>query len=194
MKTLYYLTLAILISLPAAASAHGPTRQKVEETITLTAPTDKVWEVVGDFSGLHNWHPAIKSTRMEGDTVRVLTLAGEGEPTITEELKKLDDDNMMMKYKIIDMSVVKSVAYRGKQYDVPVLPVNNYLSIIKVKAVEGGSEVTWTGKFYRVYMLNYDTSEPRYPEGLGDKEAVETIRSVYRSGLDNLKTLVEGGG
>jgi hypothetical protein len=41
MKTLYYLTLAILIGLPAAASAHGPTRQKVEETITITAPTER---------------------------------------------------------------------------------------------------------------------------------------------------------
>ena len=192
MKQLHNLALAILIGLPAVAWGHGPTRQKVEETVTINAPTDKVWEIVGDFSGLHNWHPAIASTSMENDKVRVLTLAGEGAPRITEELKKLDDDNMMLKYKIIDMSIVKSVDYKGKLYDVPVLPVNNYQSVIKVEPVEGGSEVTWSGKFYRVYMLNYDTSEPRYPEGLGDKEAVDTMKSVYRSGLDNLKTLAEG--
>ncbi len=192
MKKIFRLALFTLIAVPMMATAHGPSRQKVVEKIVINASPDKVWAVVGDFAGIHKWHPAVVSTQMEGDKKRILTIGEEGGPTITEELKKLDDENMMMKYKIVDMSTVKTVEYKGKKYDVPTVPVKNYLSIIKVKPVDDGSEVTWTGKFYRVYQLNYDKTEPRYPEGLGDEDAVKAVTGIYKSGLENLKKVVEG--
>ena len=108
---------------------------------------------------------------MEGDKKRVLTVGEEGGPTITEDLKQLDDEKMILKYKIVDMSVVGSEEHLGKKYDVPTVPVHNYLSTISLKAVDGGTEVTWSGKFYRVFQLNYEKTEPRYPKGLGDEDA-----------------------
>lgn len=192
MKKLSGILMVTMMLIPAMTNAHGPSRLKVEETITINAAPEKVWELVGDFSGLHKWHPAVFSTTMKSDQQRVLTLGEEGGPTITEDLKELNDEDMMLKYKIVDMSTVKTVEYKGQQYDVPTVPVNNYLSIISVKPVDGGSEVTWTGKFYRSYQLNYDTKEPRYPEGLGDEEAVTAVQGIYKSGLENLKAVAEG--
>ena len=60
-----------------SAFAHGPTRQKVTETVTINAPADKVWAVMGNFQDM-SWHPAIASTKGEGgndkDAKRTLTL------------------------------------------------------------------------------------------------------------------------
>lgn len=192
MKKFLKLAVSAVMLLPMIATAHGPSRQQVVEKITINAAPEKVWEVVGDFGGLHKWHPMIADTKLEGEKVRVLTVDAEGSPTITEDLKQLDDGKMMIKYKIKAMDNVKQVEYKGATYDVPAVPVSNYLSFIKVAPVDGGSEVTWTGKFYRVYQLNYDKTEPRYPEGLGDEDAVAVVTEIYKAGLTNLKEMLEG--
>ena len=192
MKRLLTIIFAAFVIVPTAALAHGPSRQKVVETITVDAAPDKVWAVISDFGAIHEWHPAIKTSEMDGDSTRVVTLDAEGDPTITEELKTSDDEKMMLKYKIADQTIVKSVDFREVTYEVPVVPVENYLSIMTVKAAEGGSEVTWTGKFYRVYQLNYYKDEPRYPQGLGDDEAIEAVTAIYKTGLENLKQVIEG--
>lgn len=200
MKKILSFALAAMMAIPMMASAHGPSRQKVVETIVINASPEKVWAMVGDFQGLHNWHPDVVSTEMNGEN-RVLSLAQSEEDknaekdvsTITEELKKLDNEKMTIKYKIVDMSSDKTVSYKEIKYDVPTIPVHNYLGTITVKAVDGGSEVTWTGKFYRVYQLNYDKVEPRYPEGLGDQDGVDAVTSIYKAGLENLKKICEAG-
>ena len=46
----------VLAVAPLAAEAHGPTRQKVTETVEIAAPPEKVWAVVGDFQDM-SWHP-----------------------------------------------------------------------------------------------------------------------------------------
>ena len=192
MKKILSIALVAMMAIPMIASAHGPSRQKVVEKIVINASPDKVWKVVGDFSGLDKWLPPVHSLKMEGDDKRVLTIGKEGGPTITEKLLKADDEKMMMKYRIVDMSVVGQEEHLGKSYDVPTLPVHNYLSIITVKPVDGGSEVTWMGKFYRVFPLNYERTEPRYPKGLGDEDGVKAVTDIYKTGLENLKKVVEG--
>ena len=47
---------ALAAALPAAA--HGPTRQKVTETISIDATPDAVWSRIKDFDALSKWHPA----------------------------------------------------------------------------------------------------------------------------------------
>ncbi len=192
MKKILTIALAALLAAPLIASAHGPSRQKVVEKIVINAPLDKVWAVVGDFSSIGKWLPAVKSVKMLDDKTRQLTLNAEGNPTITENLKQRDDENKMVKYKIIKQDTVKTEDFRGTKYDVPAVPVKNYLSIMRLSAVDGGTEVSWIGKFYRVYQLNYYEDEPRWPEGLSDEDAVNTITAIYKSGLEGLKKLVEG--
>lgn len=184
-KLLQFFATALMI-VPMLATAHGPTRQQVNETVFINAAPEKVWEVVSDFSGLHKWHPAVASTEMKGDNVRVLTIKADGNPTITEELKKIDNEKMMMIYTIKDMSVVKTITFNSKDTPYYTLPVNNYKAWLSVKAKDGGSEVTWKAKFYRSFMDN-----PPVPEGQSDADAVEAIKGVATAGLNNLKAILE---
>ncbi|HDY86090.1 hypothetical protein LCGC14_0855960 [marine sediment metagenome] len=186
MKKLLHVIAAVMIAVPMLASAHGPTRQMVEEKIVIKAPPEKVWAMVKDFGALDKWHPAVASLELKDEKTRVLTLASEGHPTITEELESVNDEKMMLIYKIIDMSVVKTITFNSKDTPYYTLPINNYKSWISVKAVDGGSEVKWKGKFYRSFMDN-----PPVPEGQSDKDAMATVQAVYTSGLENLKTIME---
>ncbi len=186
MKKFLLLIATALIAIPLVASAHGPTRQQVKEKITINAAPEKVWAMIKDFGGLHNWHPAVASTELTDDKTRVLTLKSEGNPTITEQLVKVDDEKMMLTYKIVGMSVVKTITFNSKDTPYFTLPVSTYKSWISVKAVDGGSEVLWKGKFYRSFMDN-----PPVPEGQSDKDAANTISAVYKAGLENLKVVLE---
>ncbi len=166
--------LAVSLSLPAAA--HGPTRQKVTETIEINAPAEKVWGVIGNFQDM-SWHPAVEKTEGEGgndaDATRKLTLGGGG--VIEEKLRKLDADGRSYKYEITNV-------------DVKVLPVNNYSASLNVADEGGKSIVTWKGAFYRGYMNN----DP--PDDLNDEAAVKAVTGVYKAGLEALKKSLEAGG
>ena len=65
------------------AFAHGPSRLKVTESVTINAEPAKVWAKVGDFNGMPGWHPAVaESKASDGNNVgsrRTLTLKGGGE-------------------------------------------------------------------------------------------------------------------
>jgi hypothetical protein len=164
------------VALTVPASAHGPTRQKVTETIEINAPADKVWSVIGNFQDM-SWHPLVTKTEGEGGSnagaKRTLTLEGGG--IIKEELLDVDAAEMKLKYKIAEV-------------DVKVLPVNNYSAWLSVAEEGGKSVVTWKGAFYRGYMNNNP------PPELNDEAAVKAVKGVYRSGLDNLKKVLEAGG
>lgn len=154
------------------ASAHGPTRQKVVEQVTIDAPADKVWAVVGNFDSLKNWHPAVQSSAADhgndADSQRLVTLKSGG--TLSERLEAYDAAKM--KY-----------SYRAK--DGGALPVTNYTSTVSVKAEGAKSIVEWRGAFYRGHPNN----DP--PPELNDEAAVKAVTEVYQAGLANLKALVE---
>jgi hypothetical protein len=167
--------IAILASLSAVASAHGPSRQKVTETIEINAPLDKVWAVVGNFQDM-SWHPAVAKTEGKGgndaNATRTLTLKSGG--TIDEQLDRYDADE-------------HSYSYEITKVDVKVLPVNDYSSRISVTADGDKSIVEWHGAFYRGYMLN----DP--PPELNDEVAVNAVTGIYKDGLAALKKKIEGG-
>ena len=169
------LTVALLGLLPAVALAHGPSRQKVVETIEINAPADKVWAVIGNFQDM-GWHPAFAKTEGTGgndaNATRKLTLASGG--TIEEKLNKYDTDG-------------KSLSYEITSVDVKVVPVSNYSSTISVKGDGDKSTVEWKGAFYRGYVNN----DP--PPELSDEAAVKAITGVFKDGLAALKKKIEGG-
>ena len=166
------LTLAGGLSMAATALAHGPTRQKVVEKITINAPADKVWATIKDFDALAKWHPAVaKSPADKGNTegsVRKLELKGGGQ--LEETLERYNEAG-------------KSYSYRAK--DGGALPVSNYTSTITVSGEGNTSTVEWRGAFYRAYPNNNP------PPDQNDEAAVKAITGVYQSGLANLKKLVE---
>lgn len=172
MKKLFAVLAAAL--LPFAASAHGPSPQKVVETVTIKAPPAKVWALVGDFNGISKWHPTVTDSKAEtkgADTFRTLTLKDGS--TTQERLKGKDDASMQLKYEITGGT----------------LPVSDYYSIISVKPGANANESTveWMARFYRVYKLN-----PPIPAGQDDESAIKAVKGMILPGLDNLKNVAEG--
>jgi Polyketide cyclase / dehydrase and lipid transport len=155
------LAVALLGLLPTVASAHGPSRQKVTETIEINAPADKVW-AVAKTEGAGANDPATAT--------RKLTLGNGG--TIDEKLNKYD-------------AAAKSMSYEITAVDVKVVPVTNYTATISVSGTGDKSTVEWKSAFYRGYVNN----DP--PPELSDEAAVTAITGVFKSGLAALKTKIE---
>ena len=169
----------------SAALAHGPTRQKAKETVTINASPDKVWKVMGNFQDM-SWLPGVKSTTGTGGNStdpksddkevahRTITLDSGG--VVNEGLYKYD-------------AAEHTYSYRIDKVDPKVLPVNDYSSTIAVEAGDGGksSTVTWKGAFYRGYMNN----DP--PPDMDDAASKAAVSKIYKAGLENLKKKVEAG-
>ena len=49
------------LAVMGAAWAHGPTRQKVRESIEINAPPAKVWAAIGNFQDM-SWLPPVSKT------------------------------------------------------------------------------------------------------------------------------------
>src|SRR5689334_19982641 len=58
-RTFCVLLASALLAASAPGLAHGPTRQKVSEKVTIEAPADAVWAKVKNFNALKDWHPAV---------------------------------------------------------------------------------------------------------------------------------------
>ena len=168
------IAVAILGSLPVVAWAHGPSRQKVTETIEINAPADKVWAVVGNFQDA-SWIPVVAKTEGAGDNkpasgtgndgaTRKLTLKGGG--IVEEMLDAYDAKEMTYSYEITKV-------------DVKVLPVNDYSSHLTVTA-NGADKSTleWKGAFYRGFMNN----DP--PPELNDEASKKAVTDLYKSTLE----------
>ena len=77
------------------AWAHGPTRQKVRESIEINAPPAKVWAVIGNFQDMSWLQPVSKTEGAKSNEIeatRRLTLADGA--TVDEELYKYDAEKM----------------------------------------------------------------------------------------------------
>ena len=177
MKKLLSLVAVVTILWTGLALAHGPTRQKVTESIDINANPDAVWKVVGDFTAPEKWMPMIESTTSQGGhekgATRELKLKSGG--LIKEELKSYDASK-------------KSVQYKITEVDPKVLPVSNYSSSILVEANStGGAKVEWNGAFYRSFMNNNPPPEE------SDEAAVKAVSDIYKAGLTHLKSVVESG-
>lgn len=179
-KISIFVSLALLF-FTAVATAHGPVRGKLTATVSIDASADKVWDVIKDYDDM-SWLPAVESAKADKGndkgSSRVLTLKNGG--TITEELKKYDAEKMSYKYKITDMSTVKTIQHSGKDEDIPVVPVENYQATITVKAKGDKSEVTWVATYYRGYVNNNPPAE------LNEEAADKAVTDIFTDGLTNL--------
>ncbi len=151
-----------LVALSTAATA-----AEVTETVDTTASPKTVWKLVGAFDGIVNWLPGVVSSPADKGnkvgSVRTLTLKAPGDPTVVETLTAHKGH---------------SYSYKIDKVDPKVLPVTGYTSTISVTKTPTGSTVTWHGDFT--------------PAGGADEAAADkAVSGLYRSGLDNIKTLAE---
>jgi len=171
------IVLLAALACSSGASAHGPSRQKVTESIVVDAPAAKTWAVVAEFCSIADWHPGIAkcigSGGNEAGATRVLSVGEEGVPEIHEELLSYDAAQMTYKYKIT-------------QTVLDILPVTTYSSFLSVKDNgDDTSTVEWRAGFYRGYPNNNP------PPELNDEAAVNAVRGSYVAGLAAIKKLAE---
>lgn len=151
----------ILLSAFVTAAVAAPALQ-VEETTTLAASPAAVWKVIGDFAGLHEWHPAIASSEISKgkDNVRgaVRTLTTKDGAKIVEELLAYDSKGHSMHYHFLESP----------------MPVTNYSSTLAVKPEGKGSRIIWKGKFNRTAEVD-------------DVAAKKIFVGIYRAGFDGVR-------
>ena len=163
-------------SMSALADAQDLT---IFHTIAIDAPADQVWAMVGDFGGIQRWAPGTESSRLilhdrnETGAIRLLRRRGDG-TQVTEKLLEYDPYNRRMAYTYVD-GVVRAADY--------------YSEVMVKDAGNGRSIVEWRGRFKR---LAYWTDQP--PAGQDDKAALDFLNGAYKSGLDNLKKMMESQG
>ena len=141
----------------------------VKSTI-LNAPTDAVWNVLRDFNGLPNWHPAIAESRIEGGEpadkigcVRDFRLRNGDR--IREKLLGLSDYDMFCTYSILESP----------------MGVENYVATLRLTPVTDGDQtfLEWTAEF--------DCVPEREAELVGNIGG-----GVFQGGFDALKRAFGG--
>lgn len=152
------------------------TELNIVHTVAIKAPPDVVWALAGDFGGIQRWAPGTESSRLvlrernETGAIRLLRRRSNG-TQVTERLLDYDPLNRRMAYTYVD----------------GVVGASDYYSVLTVKdAGDGTSIVEWRGTFKR---LAYWTDDP--PPGQDDKTALEFLNNAYKTGLANLKKILE---
>lgn len=153
------------------AHAHGPTPQKVDESITIASPAEKVWKIISRFDGIEDWHPQVTMTESIDETTRTITLDN-GEQ-VTESLDDKNSDQFLISYRLL-------------RENFEAIPVSFYT--ITIQAYDEGNNkttVSWSGRFYRADTGNFP------PENLNDEAAVEAMTAFASDGLQGIKDAVE---
>lgn len=175
MKSIKLAVIGVLL-LPALVFAHGPSRQKVTESIEIDAAPDEVWAILQDFCSIEEWHPSInacKSDQLDVGAIREIELAN-GE-VIAEKLFKRDAEKMRLQYA---MQLEKGRIIEG-------MPIATHGSTMTVSDNGGKTTVEWKGAFYR----SFPGQQP--PPELSNEACIEAVTRLYSEGLQGLKAMAE---
>ena len=157
--------------------SHGPTRQKIKESITINLKPEEVWNVIKDFGKINTWHPSISKVDSDGKnkdgSIRTIYYSPRNNTPIKQKLESYNAEKMMYKTSITEV-------------DIKSFPVSTYTANISVKGNDDGtSTVLWKGAFYRAYVNN----DP--PPELNEAAAIEVVTEFFQAGLNNLKSKLE---
>ena len=133
--------------------------------VTMSTPVamnaDALWDAIGRFAAIGDWHPMIEKVDAEGEqkgSVRTLQLIGGAK--LVERLEEISPTERLYRYSLTESP----------------LPISNYFSEIRVKDNgDGSSTVEWSSDFA--------------VKGGNETDVVKTIQEVYQAGLDNLTRL-----
>jgi Polyketide cyclase / dehydrase and lipid transport len=119
-------TSAAALLLTGLSASALESRYKASSTQSVA----EVWNKVGDFCGIANWHPAVEKCDLSSDgKERTLSLKGGG--TIVEDLVNWKAKGHSYTY------TIKSSP----------LPVADYVSTLKVEPHGSGSLIVWSGHY-----------------------------------------------
>tara|TARA_Y100000991_G_scaffold137601_1_gene103761 strand:- start:653 stop:1180 length:528 start_codon:yes stop_codon:yes gene_type:complete len=155
--------------------AHGPSRQKVTESIEINASPQKVWSMISDFSN-YDWHPDVKSFSSDGIEIGSKRVVNFNEDKkITQTLEKLNNEKKIISWRILETENT-------------IMPVNSYSATLSVSKIEGNDDksiLKFKAAFYRGFMGN----DP--PEELNDENSKKKVLSFVNKSLKGIKSRLE---
>ena len=128
MRFLSFLVAATAVALPVSASETKS--YSVSRSVTIDASAEEVWNVMGDFCDLDDWHPAFVGCQLkaiDGGLHRILTMDGGG--AFVEKLVA-SEPGLSYTYSIVE-GPLPLERYTGTMSITPGQPV----------------EVTWSSRF-----------------------------------------------
>ena len=130
----------------------------LSQSVDVNASPAEVWALVGPYCAIETWLPPIGSCRLDDKTPPTRTLVTKDRAATFVELEtERNDASRFYSYTFLSSP----------------LPVRDYRSTIRVTSSgNGGSTVIWRSE-YR-------------PEPGREKEALDTLTTVYRAGLDSI--------
>jgi mxaD protein len=129
-KLMQYTLLFTTLMAHSIFSYAGDNMLHVSKEVVVNASAAEAWELVGDFNSLNKWHPAVKTSKLNGN-VRLFTLT-DG-TAIYDELTVYNAAEKSYTYRLIKAP----------------LPLYGYLGSMIVK--DNGnktSTITWQSRFY----------------------------------------------
>jgi len=96
----------------------------------LRHPADVVWALIGDFGGLHRWHPQVRGLDLSWEG-RIRTVHYADGSRAVERLEARSDAMRRYVYVVVDGHV----------------PVQNCRATLHVRSRNGGSAVEWSCEF-----------------------------------------------
>jgi hypothetical protein len=129
--------------------------------ITIDAPSDAIWQVIGDFAACHYLAMVVNCT-VEGEGVGALrTLTSVDGSTVVERLEALDKDAHRLSYALLTDT-----------------PFRNCLTTVTVRDLgQGQSELEWSATFQ--------------PAGIPASEAIEMLEGALAANCLALKQFLE---
>ena len=146
----------------AALSAYAPPAfaASLSRSVDVNGTPAAVWQVIGPFCAIKDWHPAIGTCTETSASPPTRTLVTkDGKATFVEPQTARSDTGHSYSY------MIKSSP----------LPLSNYKSTIKVTAKGSNmSTVTWSSTYT--------------PQKGKEKDADAALTGIYESGLEAIKT------
>ena len=129
----------------------------------VAAPAAQLWEMIGRFNTLGQWHPLVKRSKTEGKgkgALRQVSLVNGG--TMIERLEHVSDAERVYLYTVVDSP----------------FPIVHWVAEIRVtECGNGTSVVEWSSNFI--------------PASVPERDATRMLGDVYKVGLENIKRIYE---
>ena len=138
----------------------------VKKSTVLDAPAEAVWEVIRDFNGHDQWHPAVAESHIErghpSDMVGcVRNFRLEGGANLREQLLTLSDLEQTFSYCLLDTPV----------------PLFNYVAHVRLFPVTDGDRTYWE------WESRFDT-----PAGRAGELSELVGNGIYAAGFEAIRT------
>ena len=138
----------------------------VKKSTVLDAPAEAVWEVIRDFNGHDQWHPAVAESHIErgypSDMVGcVRNFRLEGGANLREQLLTLSDLEQTFSYCLLDTPV----------------PLFNYVAHVRLFPVTDGDRTYWE------WESRFDT-----PAGRAGELSELVGDGIYAAGFEAIRT------